>query len=455
MRKAIGFVLLLTLLAWSFAGPAARAGAEGLTVATFCCDVTPPPGGHPLIWVSPVATVETPLLAKGVVLRGGGERYVLCAVDWCGLCNSSHLLFRTKIAAAAETDVSHVAVHCVHQHTAPYTDGDAQKLLDQVEDPPRYVDFKFLDEVTARIAAAVKGSLGELHPFDHVGTGQARVDRVASTRRIPIEGGKVRVRYSAGGKDPALAAAPEGRIDPWLKTVTLARGDRPLVRMHYYATHPQSFYGDRRASSDVPGFAREKLQEKEAVFQIYFTGCAGDVTMGKYNDGSRRARAELTDRLFAGMEAAVAATRFVPAKRIQWRTHDLVLPPRNDAGYTVAENRRTMANTKAGAVARVRAAARVAFAQRSKRPIELSVLQIGDVHLLHLPGECMVEFQLFAQQLLPDAFTAVAAYGDLGTGYICTEQAFSEGGYEPTASRVAPQSEALLKTAIQQLLRVD
>ena len=63
-----------------------------------------------------------------------------------------------------------------------------------------------------------------------------------------------------------------------------------------------------------------------------------------------------------------------------------------------------------------------------------------------------MEFQLFAQRVRPEDFVAVAAYGDLGPGYICTEASFSEGGYEPTASRVAPKSEAALKRAIRQLL---
>jgi hypothetical protein len=420
-------------------------------VATFRCDVTPPLGGHPIIWVDPLAEVEDPLLAKGIVLDDGRARYVLCAVDWCGLCNSSQLLFRSKIAAAAGTDVSHVAVHCVHQHTAPYTDGDAQKLLDREKDPPRYVDFQFLEEVTDRLAAAVKKSLGQFRPFDAVGTGRAKVERVASTRRIPVEGGKVRSRMSSC-KDPKLRAMTEGKIDPLLRTITLARGEKPLVRLHYYATHPQSFYGDRRASSDVPGLARERLERREGVFQIYFTGCAGDVAMGKYNDGSRRARDELTDRLYAAMEASVASTRLEPADRLAWRTVPLRLPLRTDPGYTVDENRATMADPKQGAVARVRAATRVAFVERIERPLELSALQVGDVHVVNLPGECMVEFQLFAQRLLPERFVAVAAYGDLAPGYICTERSFSEGGYEPTASRGSPASEAALKEAMRLLL---
>jgi hypothetical protein len=95
---------------------------------------------------------------------------------------------------------------------------------------------------------------------------------------------------------------------------------------------------------------------------------------------------------------------------------------------------------------------RVTFAQRSTQPIELSALAIGPVRIVHLPGEAMVDFQLFAQSLLPDQFVAVAAYGDCGPAYICTARAFTEGGYEPTDSMVAPRSETVLKTAIRELL---
>jgi hypothetical protein len=38
-------------------------------------------------------------------------------------------------------------------------------------------------------------------------------------------------------------------------------------------------------------------------------------------------------------------------------------------------------------------------------------------------------------------------------GYICTDKALAEGGYEPTWSFVAPPSEARLKAALAELLR--
>jgi hypothetical protein len=447
----VGLLSVPTFLAVS--GNRARAESS-LRVATFQSDVTPPIDGHPLIWVVPVKEVEAPLLAKGIVLDDGQSRYVLCAVDWCGLCNSSYDLFRTKIAAGAGTEVSHVALHCVHQHTAPYTDGDAQRLLNQCDNLPNYVDFDFLEQVTDQLRAAVAAALERLEPFDRVGIGQGKVERVASSRRIPTGNGRIIGRMSAT-TDPKLQALPEGRIDPMLKTITFARGVKPLIRMHYYATHPQSFYGDPRASSDVPGFARKRLEEKEAVFQIYFTGCSGDVAMGKYNNRSREARAELTDRLYAGMEASVAATTLVPVEQLRWRTLPLRLPERTDPGYTMEDNRGKMLDPNQSVVSRVRAATRIAFTNRIDRSIDVSLLEIGAARILHLPGECMIEFQLYAQSLRPNDFIAVAAYGDVGPGYICTEKSFSEGGYEPSASRGGRKSEYVLKDVIRRLLEVD
>jgi hypothetical protein len=84
--------------------------------------------------------------------------------------------------------------------------------------------------------------------------------------------------------------------------------------------------------------------------------------------------------------------------------------------------------------------------------VDLSYYQLGPARILNLPGEAFVEYQLYAQGLRPDDFIATAAYGELGTGYICTDRALSEGGYEPTDSFVAPPSEARLKAAIHDLL---
>jgi hypothetical protein len=105
LRCLILVALISVPAFWTVSENRARADSS-LRVATSRCDVTPPIDGHPLIWVVPVKEVEDPLLANGIVLDDGRSRYVLGAMDWCVLCNSSYDLFRMKIAAGAETTTS-------------------------------------------------------------------------------------------------------------------------------------------------------------------------------------------------------------------------------------------------------------------------------------------------------------------------------------------------------------
>jgi hypothetical protein len=71
-----------------------------------------------------------------------------------------------------------------------------------------------------------------------------------------------------------------------------------------------------------------------------------------------------------------------------------------------------------------------------------------------MPGEPFVEYQLAAQNLRPNSFVCMAAYGDYGPGYIGTSDAYSQGGYETgIVSRVSPRSEAILLDAVHELLQ--
>lgn len=454
MRHWFGVLAVLAALGLGGMASVAAAPADVMRVATFRCDITPPLG-QPMFCTDPLRTVDQPLLAKGIVIEAAGQRYVLCALDWCELCNGSYDALRKQVATAARTEPARVALQCVHPHTAPYVDRDAQKLLAEVGGGSWQIEPTVFDAIAGRLAAAIQQSLGRLEPFDRIGTGQAKVDRVAANRRPKDAEGKIRVRSSTT-KLAEVRALPEGTIDPYLKTITLARREKPLVRLHYYATHPQTRYGDNRASSDMVGDAREAMEQKEGVFQVYFTGCGGDITVGKYNDGAAERRKELAGRLTAGIEASVAATTYRPAGAPRWRTHALLLPVRSDAGFTEADALAYMRDAKNAPVFRLyKGAGCAAFHQRRQRPIEVSSLQLGDVWIVHLPGEPMVCYQFFAQKLRPNGFVAVAGYGDGGPGYLCPAAAYKEGGYEPTATRIAPESEPLVKQAIAALLGVE
>ncbi len=429
---------------------AASAGGK-LRAAFFQSDATPPMG-EPLIWVTPARERLDPLLAKGVILEQGTNRWVLCTLDWCGLGGSAYDLFRTKIAAGASTEARNVALQSVHQHTAPYLEGDGCALLTAARPQVLTVSPRFLEQLTDRLRDAVKDALSRLEPVDRIGTGMAKVEQVASARRIFHEG-QLLTRYSTSGKDPLMARLPEGAIDPFLRTVSLAKGSRVLVRLHYYATHPQTFCCDGRLSADFVGAAREEVQSRERIPQIYFTGCSGDITVGKYNDSSDAARARLKENLAEGMRQSIRSTRYEKIAGADWKTVGIRLPGR-DADF-LARPRQMLAPASSAADSDVyRAAIALAFARRES-PLELSALFLGKVCLVHLPGEPMLLFQKFAQSLRPSGFVAVAGYGDISPGYLCAEEAFGQGGYEPSAANAGPGTEKIVKEGIGNLLGAE
>ncbi len=426
-----------------------------LLIAPFRFDVTPPVG-HPLCggWIKPAIDCQDELEAIGFVLLGAGQPIVICAVDWTGILNEAHVAWRTAIAEAAGTTPDRVAVQCVHQHDAPFVCLHAEKLAEQQHDNLEVVQLEFFRGCLDRAKRAIKVAIPVARPVTHIATGQARVEKVASNRRVAIDAdGKVGKMRGSSCRDAALIALPEGLIDSQLKTVAFYEGNQKLVACHYYATHPMSHYGAGHVSSDFVGLARKQRQsEDSACTHIYFTGCAGNIAAGKYNDGSPEARVQLTQRIYNGISAAEKSLQRVAINRATWTTHE-ILPPTNPV-FDPSKLREMLANKKNAAANRIRPAMTLGWIDRLEKrtPIVLSALHIGNVSLLHLPAECFVEYQLRAQQLASNRFVATAAYGDGGPWYIPTKDAYPQGGYEVSVANCSDAVDDILTSGIRSLL---
>ncbi len=428
-------------------------------LARFDIDATPPPG-HPLCggWITPVVAVDDPLRLRGVVLEGAGVPIVLAALDWTGVLNDSHRLWTERLADAAHTTPDRVALHTVHQHNAPFIDREGNRLLKEAGVNSGLYDEAFVNDLIDRSAAAVRRSLQDSFPVTHIRHGSAKVESVASNRRILGPDGKIKyVRYSAT-KDPAVRDAPEGTIDPLLRSIGLYARDRLLARLYFYTVHPMSYYGDGRVTSDFVGLARDRRDRDEpGALHVYFTGSAGNVTAGKYNDGSKPMRTVLADRVHAAMKAADLASsdRSERLDAVSWTARPHTFAARED--LDLDRLRAIVADPGRSTVERHRSAMTCGWLARTRarRPILLGRLDLGpSVSTLHLPGETFVEYQLDAQSVAAKAgrWLATAGYGDDGPWYIPLERSYAEGGYEPSVSFVSRTSEPGYRGAIHKLL---
>jgi hypothetical protein len=449
-------------LAGLWVGSARRrclAAETSLRLAVFDVDATPPLGA--MMAYDPVRRIDDlSLRCRGVVILGAGEPIVLCALDWLGLSNESHDAFRSALAAAAGTSVERTAVQTLHQHDAPWSDFTAERLLKEAgaTDLGRH-DGAFARVLLARTAEAIRAALEKAQPISQYGWGEAEVKEVASNRRVMGPDGKVKaVRWSAT-KDPAVRAEPEGLIDPKVSLLSFWNGETPVAILSYYACHPQSYYRTGIPSPDFPGIARfVREQSVPEALHVHFNGAGGNITAGKYNDGSHENRMTLALRLADGMKRAWEATAKSPlaASDIQWRSEAVALPPADCPDE--AKLRADLGRAPLPGVPSVAAGAadRLAWLAscRAGHKTDITLLAIGNARVLHMPGELFVEYQLAAKQMRPDLRVTMAAYGDRGPGYIGTARAYPEGGYEtePRSSYVTPEVEEVLMSAMRRLL---
>ena len=465
-------LLLLSLLSLILT---AEGQSAEFRLATFSADVTMPIG-HPCMGggIAPAREVADPLFAKGFVLLGAEKPFVLVAFDWCEIRGTSFDQWKQALAEAAGTDAQHVFVTSTHAHDAPVMDEDAEKMLRDMEatgawksipppDPKAPVQIAsvcqpaFNAECIQRVTAAVRESLQHPVRVTHFGTSRAKVERIASNRRFFTRAGRLSYGRYSRSTDPEAQDADEGTIDPWLRTLSFWDGDRAICAVHNYAVHPMSSYGGGKISADFPGQARAAMQQAHPeTLQIYTTGCAGNVTAGKYNTGAPENRTALAERLRDAMERSFLDTQRTPLTQAGFKLVMMPLGARNTPEHTEPVLRKQLAEG-VRPFARSEAAMGLAWYERVKRghQVEVPAIEFDRAHVLMLlPAEAYVEFQLFAQECRPEGFVMVMGYGECGPGYIPIDRAFDEldinlGSWAWTP----PGSEAIMKAAIRELLK--
>ena len=421
--------------------------AENLKIVTFQVDVTPPIG-DPLAYV-PNDKVDTPIYVSGVVLDDGATRAVWVSSDYLYICGESYVRWTEAIAKQTGTTIENVFLHSVHQHDSilwapeynPKEGEDGPLVVN-----PEYCE-KSLKDVSDAIAKAVSGPW---HAVGRLLTGETRLGGLAANRRLVDENGQfAHTRYS-GKNTPALQAWPVGKIDPILRTVCFenTQGNR-IVALHFYATHPMAAYRRNMVSSDVPGRALRHVQENDdsVPLNIYFTGCGGDITFGKYNlTGDAQAIDQLGIRLGEGILRNLQRLEEQPigplvVKRVAFEVpFNATLSPSSEYTGEHSLERRYFLETidlwRQSTVARMSIGPRVHF-------------------LSFTLSEVFVDYQLYAQSLIPEHFLATAAYGNGVYWYIPTRAAFEEnGGYETSdlACVVTPEIDETIREALRKCL---
>ena len=192
-------------------------------------------------------------------------------------------------------------------------------------------------------------------------------------------------------------------------------------------------------------------------------GCAGDINHWDFTKPGPQLEQGIAERvgtILAG-EAVKIGTRLVPAgdgAGVRFARQAVKLPLRapsaEDVAWARAYSKAEMHEMDDAGLDVVRAHRILELEELGEltAPAWVQVLAVGDLAYVTLPGEVFVELGLDLKKRSPFPHTLLAELNGTADGYIPTEKAYGEGGYEATSSPFRPGTgELLVETALELL----
>jgi hypothetical protein len=404
-----------------------------------------PLAGYPFVQ-RPCRAVHDPLYASVVVYDAGGHVAIVAALDV--LAVGPALVGAVRDTAARRHGIAPdgVLVCATHTHSAPALP------LGPAADPSVYgpAAAGYAEIVAARVGDAIDAAMRTRGPAA-LSIGRGDVEGVTSNRR------------RAGGTTDARV------------TTLSARGTGGVAIAHLvgFACHPTVLQADNDlASSDFPAETRSVIEQSCGGTAVYTTGAAGDQSTRHWRCATTFEEAQRLGRVVGEAAVhAIDASTLIDADDVRVARRSVAVPLRrlSSPEDAVAALRRAESDLAAlraagAAAAEVRTAEVLLLgarhdARRSTSALELpaqveaeiEVLALGDLRIVGLPVEWFAEDGLH----LCDAPwpVVVVAYANDMLGYAPPASAYREGGYEPSATLLAPEAREVLMREARALMR--
>ncbi|MHC4642260.1 MAG: neutral/alkaline non-lysosomal ceramidase N-terminal domain-containing protein [Planctomycetota bacterium] len=392
-------------------------------------DITPPAG----VWLSgyssrnkPSEGISDKLYAKALVLDDGQNKIAIVSTDllWVPLETANEI--REIVKKKIRIPESNVLICATHTHFGP----KVEKIRkDWPDTPASKVDKSYVQKLTKKIAESILTAAKDMKPAK-LGVVKGEISEIVYNRRTKKPDGKVAMTFRLPPADPNLAFGP---IDPEVAILRIEDIDSSIVgTIVNYACHPvcgatdnQEFYS---ISADYPGYTARVVEQMEGGICLFALGTAGNMNPVRIEGENHRSRigkalgGEVLRRL-----QFVSTSDDIALKALKKK---VTLPLKKD----LPPERITDANNP-----------------EETLTTEIQVLRVGDIYILGLPGEVLVEVGLEIKKKAGIENLFIISLSNDACGYVCLSQAYDEGGYEPGwgTNLAKGAGEIIIKEALQ------
>ena len=434
-----------------------------LTSCCFCPDVQAalkagcakvnitPPLGIPLIgsYGKPSDDVLDELYAKSLVLNDGANTIAIISAD---------LLYtpleeiagpvRKIITEKTGIPEQNILVCATHTHSGPEV-FTKSKFRTAAGAPAPDIDRYYLDTLVKKIAGSALIAHKEMRQVK-IGAGKGQTPEIVYNRRPRNNEGQVKMAFTVppevratrkvvvepGGEVRTTFVLPDdktewkfGPVDPEVCVLRVENtAGEILASLVNFGCHPVSIYPflSTAVSADYPAFVTSVVEQAEGGLCLFTLGLAGDAV--PFDRG-------VLPRRQIGRAVGGEALR-----RLQFVT-------------TTGDVTLSGLKKEISFPAKLSATGQAAGDDKIPEPVisEIQVLRIGDIYILGLPGEVLVEVGLQIKKRAGLEKLFIVTLSNDAIGYVCHSAAYEEGGYEPAgATNLAKGAgEIMIETSLE------
>ena len=372
--------------------------------------------------------IHDDLYAKAIVFDDDNTKAALIRCDLIGLERE----FVEEVRKLIESDTGicgkNVMITCTHTHSGPITN----PIFPELNAWMNVLSRKIKGAVTAAHRNMKEAKIG----FNHGSVEGIVINRRKPNGPVDTEIGIIRIDDQAGN---------------------------PMAIIVNYTCHAVVLGPDNLLiSADYPGYVMSFVEKNLGIPALFVNGACGDINpldklaimrlkRGKSIYNRRNGTFEEAKRLgsmigaeavkvFLGTETENDLELKVTSRNIKVPLSDL--PPLEDAKKMLKENERLfrkLVSEKRDVAQMYRTAVTIKNTQKiikyinsgeNARSTEIQAFKIGDNGLIALPGEIFVEIGMNIKKQSSLKYTFICELANDSIGYVPTEEAFKESGYE-------------------------
>lgn len=423
-------------------------------------DITLPLGTGLAGYFAPraAAGVLDPMSLNAIAMSDGNETALVITVDCLGIremfCNEIKALIEERTGVPAD----HIILNALHQHTSFVMRPKGGTCALQ--------DTAYIDVLYRKFADAAKMAVDDMAEAE-LCVGIAPVEKPLSfIRRYRMQDGQVKTNP---GDCWTEIVEPAGKSDNDVRLLRFKRQDKKDIALVNFCTHPDVIGGDK-ISADWPGFVRRFVEEEHPdAHCLLVNGFQGDVNHINFQVSPEErgpkgyAHSEYMGRVIAdtvntlwdqGQAREKTAVRAAQTE-IYNRTRTDGFEDYDKCKPIYDEFQKTFKLPGNGDIKDLAYLRRVVEMRTDPiwRKVPVSVIGVGDLAFVGLGGEPFSHYAEAIREGASDKLIISVTCANGFEGYLPTEAAFREGGYEATASAFTPDLESQCVDAAVELLK--